>query len=263
MKIKVLSDLHNEFSVYDLSETEDDKDTVLVLAGDIDLTKVEGRYTYFIENMTDRFKHVVLVCGNHEHYRTRIEKSEGFLTYLENRIDNFHFLDDSLVNIDSVLFIGGTLWTSMNNCDSLTMYQVELGLNDFRLISDRFSNGVYRKIRATDVVNIHNKTKGFIFGNVKKHKKDYDKVVVVTHHAPSFLSVSDVYRGQILNHAYASELYEDIMNSSIDLWCHGHVHNSNDYMVGNCRVVSNPRGYSEDVKGFENIDFDPLKTIEI
>jgi hypothetical protein len=27
------------------------------------------------------------------------------------------------------------------------------------------------------------------------------------------------------------------------LWVHGHVHAKNDYIVGNCRVVSNPRGY--------------------
>ena len=27
------------------------------------------------------------------------------------------------------------------------------------------------------------------------------------------------------------------------LWLHGHVHNSNDYMVGGTRVVSNPKGH--------------------
>jgi hypothetical protein len=29
----------------------------------------------------------------------------------------------------------------------------------------------------------------------------------------------------------------------IKLWTHGHVHNVNDYMIGDTRVVSNPRGY--------------------
>ena len=27
-------------------------------------------------------------------------------------------------------------------------------------------------------------------------------------------------------------------------WAHGHVHESSDYMIEQCRVVANPRGYN-------------------
>jgi len=32
-------------------------------------------------------------------------------------------------------------------------------------------------------------------------------------------------------------------NSQIKYWSHGHTHVNLDYMVGDCRVVCNPRGY--------------------
>ena len=30
---------------------------------------------------------------------------------------------------------------------------------------------------------------------------------------------------------------------NIKLWCHGHIHQSKDYMIGNTRIICNPRGY--------------------
>ena len=38
----------------------------------------------------------------------------------------------------------------------------------------------------------------------------------------------------------------DDLVSKADLWIHGHVHESYDYDIGNCRVVCNPRGYTDD-----------------
>jgi len=38
------------------------------------------------------------------------------------------------------------------------------------------------------------------------------------------------------------------------MWCHGHIHESSRYMLGECMVVSNPRGYYdyEENLGFDN-----------
>jgi len=64
-------------------------------------------------------------------------------------------------------------------------------------------------------------------------------------------------------------LFSDIHNEydqfikdspNIKLWCHGHIHKSKDYMIGDTRVVANPYGYYE----YEiNPDFDATKVIEI
>jgi len=45
----------------------------------------------------------------------------------------------------------------------------------------------------------------------------------------------------------------------IKLWTHGHMHNASDYMIGETRVVCNPRGYV----GYESTNQFQLKYLEI
>ena len=65
----------------------------------------------------------------------------------------------------------------------------------------------------------------------------------MSHHAPTRQSINSS-RSVSTAYAYANELncfIED--NPCIKYWFHGHVHDSNDYMIGETRVISNPRGY--------------------
>ena len=85
-------------------------------------------------------------------------------------------------------------------------------------------------------------------------------VCVITHHAPHSKSLSGDYVDDELAPAYYSDLSAFIQAHSIDVWCHGHIHHTNDYTVDNTRVLSNPRGYR---KYNENPDFDPDFTFEL
>jgi len=69
--------------------------------------------------------------------------------------------------------------------------------------------------------------------------------VVCGHHAPSTLSTHPRYKDErIMNGAYSSDLSEFIMDRpQIKLWTHGHTHEPFDYMLGDTRIVCNPRGY--------------------
>ena len=64
-----------------------------------------------------------------------------------------------------------------------------------------------------------------------------------------------------MNGGYHSNLEEFIMDRpNIKLWTHGHTHEDFDYMVGDTRVVCNPRGYI----GYEaRADKWKLKVVEI
>jgi Icc-related predicted phosphoesterase len=89
--------------------------------------------------------------------------------------------------------------------------------------------------------------------------KEHDgPTVVVTHHAPSPLSVAPRFLGSPLNPAFASDLTDMIWQYVPDMWIHGHVHDSFDYLLGDTRVIANPRGY-----GDENGSFDPMLVVEI
>lgn len=272
MKIRLLSDVHNEFSVLNLPVMEDESEQVLVLAGDIGLTNdqfIESTIYEFVNEMVDRFKHVVYLSGNHDAYHGRYDEIEARIMAEFEDCEKFTYLQDTFVDIDGYRFVGGTLWTNMNNCDQDTMYQTGYGMNDYWIVklADK-ETGVIRPLSPTDTVEFHRNTFKTIFDTVKATPR-HMKVVVCTHHAPSWKSIDEARYGadSKLNGAYASRLDESIMDmqsyADIPLWVHGHVHATFDYHIGNTNVRTNPRGYSYDSDGFENPDFDSQLVLEV
>jgi hypothetical protein len=66
-----------------------------------------------------------------------------------------------------------------------------------------------------------------------------------------------------MNGAYHSDLREFILDRpQIKLWTHGHTHHPFDYMIGETRIVCNPRGYEND--GYsEDTGWNPNLILEI
>lgn len=258
MKIAYASDIHLEFGDIELKNTANAD--VLVLAGDImisqylhDYPTIEEsercsvkqelvlRFRRFIKNVSENFPHVIVIAGNHEFYNG---KWYAGIKYLEDEYhyDNIHFLERGTITIGDVTFIGTTLWTDLNDRDPVTMYCIKYAMNDYKLI--RNDRKGYSLLSPEDTVVRFRSSIDYMANAV--WKKD-NKFVVVTHHAPSFKSVSAKYRGdREMNGGYCSDLSNFIINSpQIKLWFHGHVHEEFDYYVGETRVLCNPRGYHE------------------
>ncbi len=83
--------------------------------------------------------------------------------------------------------------------------------------------------------------------------------VVVTHHAPCARSIAPRIAGDPLNPAFVSDL-TDLMGQTVQLWIHGHMHQSCDYIEQGTHVICNPRGY---IPLEPNPDFDPNLIIEV
>ena len=150
MKISVASDLHLEFG--DLNIVNRDDADVLILSGDIlvaaDIGRpdpnnfMEGarsnRYVDFFKRCSFQFPHTMYVLGNHEHYHgdfaTTYSRIQSMLE--SNMLSNVHLLDNEVRVINNVTFIGGTLWTDMNDRDPLTLYHMQTMMNDFRIIKN-------------------------------------------------------------------------------------------------------------------------------
>jgi 2',3'-cyclic-nucleotide 2'-phosphodiesterase (5'-nucleotidase family) len=115
-------------------------------------------------------------------------------------------------------------------------------------------------MRPIDTVKMHFTSKRYIEEIVKSH---VDKpVVVITHMGPTHMSINEKYRNEkYTNGAYVSDLSNLILdNPNIKAWVHGHVHDPVDYMVGDTRVMCNPRGYLP----YEGDNgFDPNFTFEV
>jgi Icc-related predicted phosphoesterase len=282
MKIAICSDLHLEFG--DLDLTNDENADVLVLSGDIfvasDLTefvydessqivaatqtvRARGqRYVDFVTRCSERFPHVVLIMGNHEHYHGDFAKTVSIIRGTFGDLHNVHFLDKEWRIINGVLFFGGTLWTDMNAEDPQTMHRIRMMMNDYNTVKHtvRSADREYKTLMPQDTVEDH---RGFL-NNLDEALNGYPDIPVVVcgHHAPSKASTHPRYAADfIMNGAYSSNLDEFILDRrQIRLWTHGHTHEDFDYMIGTTRVVCNPRGYD----GYEaRADNFKLKYVEI
>ena len=248
MKIKLVSDLHLEFSDVDITNTHGYD--VLILGGDIliaeHLTKsgdsiLGVRFRNFLQRCSDAFPHVIYIAGNHELYRGKwISSIQTIRDHCES-YPNVYFLECDTKKIDDITFVGATLWTDMNKEDPLSLRQCNSVMMDYSLI--RHDGLGHIRLRPMHTVERHRKTLDFIKNSVEG--KDQEKFVVVGHHAPSHLSIHARYRGDFqVNGAYYSDLSEFILTyPQIKLWTHGHTHTAFDYMIGDTRIVCNPRGY--------------------
>ena len=90
-------------------------------------------------------------------------------------------------------------------------------------------------------------------------RHDPARTIVVTHHAPSFRSISRHNVGDVLSAAFASDLDLMIQASRIPLWIHGHTHHNVDYKIGATRIYSNQQGYPDETA----LSFEPEKVIKI
>ena len=290
MKIAICSDVHLEFGQLELENTQNAE--VLVLSGDIctacDLRVTDSilssaktdRYLDFFTACSRNFPHVVYVMGNHEHYHGDYATSAGILRDAMKQCgDNIHFLDKEVWEHQDHVFIGGTLWTDMNNEDEMTMNHVARRMNDFQICENSNDMVNYRVWgEKDDGKTVKFKTRPATLSPrhvVEDHKAmlkviedayhsipPWKTVVVCTHHAPSKGSEHPRYmHDKLMNGAYNSRLDNFIMDRpAIKLWTHGHTHEDFDYMIKSCRVVCNPRGY---INYEDRADRFELKVVEV
>ena len=270
MKIKLVSDLHLEFS--DCFINNDEGADVLILGGDIMIAQdlhdhpepantadqmaiangtglgrrqmTAQRFRDFFKRCSFQFPHVIYIMGNHEFYNGKFYAGIDYMREECAKYPNVYMLEQDTKIIDDVVFVGGTLWTNMNKRDPLTMHAIEGMMNDFRIIRNDHRN--YATMSALDVAIRHDKTLAYIEHIVHEHRNK--KCVVVGHHTPSFQSMHPMYaHDTLMNGGYHSDLSEFILDHpQIKLWTHGHTHHPFDYMIGETRVVCNPRGYEND-----------------
>lgn len=254
-----MSDLHLEFAPFGaITPLPTDKDGILVLAGDICPYVYRELLFPFLERASAQFAYVFYVLGNHEFYGlgTFPQGYRIVQNVLQRaQLTNVHVLQDEHFELGDVTFIGSTLWTDFrNNPNTMELARTEMG--DYDEICG--TNGSW--ITPSMTLDRHLKSRTYIFEKVAEAKKAGRKVVLITHHGVSSLSVHSRFFGDSLNDAFVSDLSNEILDTKPDLVVHGHVHNRFDYMLGETRVIVNPRGYP---KEYSSTGFDELLTIEI
>jgi len=244
MLIQYCSDLHLEFpdnKNFLLRKPIEPKAEVLVLAGDIIPFAVLDKHQDFVTYLSDYFKIVFWIPGNHEYYYSDIKERTG--SFEEKIKDNVFLLNNKVKVIENTELIFSTLWSHISEDKRFLIQQ---SLSDFRVIK----NG-NRIFNTEDYNSLHRENLNFL----KKELiyKSTGKRIVVTHHVPTLLHYPEQYKDSIINEAFAVELYDVIENAEIDFWIYGHHHsNTEDFLIGKTKLLTNQLGY---VKHGENIGF--------
>lgn len=248
MRIHILSDLHLEYAPFQPGNVDAD---LTVLAGDVH-TGTNG-IKWILENFPH--KPVVYVLGNHEFYGQKIQKLVAKIKDLAAGT-NVHVLENDRFEVGDAVILGATLWTDFRLHGDPVIAEVtaQTGMNDFRRIRLMPS---YRRFQPKDARALHAQSLEWI--SKQMNEKHGRKLIVVTHHAPSPQSIPPRFEGDPLNAAFASNLDRFIEQCGAALWIHGHIHQRSDYMIGNTRVVANPRGYPTE----PHTGFDPTLTLEV
>ena len=254
MRLQYASDLHLEFGVNSKWLKENPiipSADILVLAGDIGYLGDANYQTHpFWYWASENFRKVIVVPGNHELYKffDINELHDGWS--LEVR-PNVKVCYNAVVPLDEETdLVASTLWAFIPPAEE---YLTERCVSDFK----RIRNGEFR-LSAQRFNEEHLKCRAFIEKAVSESKAS--KIIVATHHVPSFELMSPEFKNSSINGAFTVELGNYISGSQIDYWIYGHSHRNIDKTIGRTQCVSNQLGY---VFQNEHHTFHPDAVIEI
>jgi len=251
-KLQYASDLHLEFLAnkeflkqHPLQAVGD----VLVLAGDIVPFAVMDKHQDFFSYVADNFETVYWLPGNHEYYHFDVAKRSGVLN--EKIRSNVFLVNNTSVVHGNTRLLFSTLWSKISEGNQ---WQIERSLNDFHQIK----NNDFR-LSAEKYNELHAESLAFLQKEIRETKEE--QMAVFTHHCPTFMNYPAQYKGDILNEAFAVELFDNIESSNIDYWVYGHHHsNTPEFSIRNTKLITNQLGY---VQRNEHLKFETNKCIEL
>lgn len=92
------------------------------------------------------------------------------------------------------------------------------------------------------------------------------RIIILTHHSPSYKSIHPKYKGYPFNSAFASDLsHLFVTYPNIIFWLFGHTHCTVEFVENSSKCATNPAGYIKKTSGkpdLENSMYSTTKKIE-
>jgi len=253
MKLNILSDLHLVQGAMPLPDSDAD---LVILAGDI------ARPQQAIAWAAQLGKPTLYVPGNHEFYGASLPATIRALK-AASAATCVQVLDDEEVVIDGVRFLGSTLWTDFRilgdgPARTDAQQRAQGFMRDFsRIFVDEAMQQPLTPQHTARLFDTHS-----AWLDARLAVEHDGPTVVVTHHAPSPSSIHPRFAGSPINAAFVSNAEALMGADRVQLWVHGHTHDSFDYRIKGTRVVCNPRGYAKDGVN-ENPCFEPGFVVDL
>ncbi|KAF8471858.1 hypothetical protein BDZ91DRAFT_716696 [Kalaharituber pfeilii] len=287
----------------------------LLLPGDIGSLAHLPLYSQFLATHAPYYKHIFLVLGNHEFYNLPSPSTYAHGITLANSLPRSHpFLSSTLTVLNrtrvdlpdhGVTVLGCTLWSHITSAQSRS---VAAAVNDFRgrigggwtieTHNAQFREDVSWLQSTLATIDSEDRTGTGDMGSRWGRGPDSNpnpprgtaakskwRVIIVTHHAPTFYSTSKpIHKDSPINTAFATELLspgeqEDEHGvppfsawkgaDKVSTWAFGHTHFCTNWVWEGLdpggeklmvRVVANQRGYWISNEG---TGFDPGLVVEV
>lgn len=248
MKIRYFSDLHLEFIEPRkiekiLQQIISGKDEICICAGDIG-NPHHKNYDTFMHFMSNNFKKVFVIPGNHEYYhKTKtITETDEFLENYFKKFDNISFLNNTYEYYEDHCFIGTTMWSKI--------IKPQYEINDVYNIPD-FDYIQYNRLNMISV--------DFLEDTLENN----NNCIVITHHMPSNSLIDVKYKNSKMlpfNQWFYCDMDNMIEknNNKIKAWFYGHTHIPLTTFIHNIPFLCNPIGYPN-----ENTKNDFTKTVSL
>lgn len=241
LRINYMSDLHFEFNEPDWLPPLPVNPEVIVLAGDISTGEKAIEEVLLIHEAAPSAS-IIFVAGNHEFYRTSIDKQLIKFTEAFRDDPKIHFLENNVVKIGRVKFLGCTLWSGFNVLDQeytrASMKEAQRSIGDFHLIRDRSGSQRYHPMSA---IVRHRESRTWLANELKD--SDPEKTVVVTHFPPTPGAKHFGIQEDLLTNYFQNDLSDLIRKYQPAFWIYGHNHYSHTSSIGRTMIVSNQLGY--------------------
>lgn len=251
MRIYLVSDLHVEFcGDFPLPNPQADIGLV-VLAGDIH----KGEKVMEVASAYQRHYRVpvIVVAGNHEFYGGEYESRLAALRHEASLLRDVHFLENDVVVINKVRFLGCTLWSdfSLFGEDQVALAKgtAVRSISDFSVI--RWGHQRFTPDHAAALFR-----KSYAWLEAELSKEFLGPTVVVSHFLPHRAGVHPMHlKEDQLTPYFTVDCSELMRRFCITAWLCGHTHNSIELSVENgTRLVSNQRGYPREPWHYTEFD---------
>lgn len=218
------------------------------------------------------------VMGNHDYYYT----SEKPQTYFQDELAKARelgralgitVLSNDVLSVGDTRVLGTTLFTDIQAGDpsmsrKMKMQQSQRGYVDGRP-RDRDYHNDFREIRyggpgsknrftPSQWLQLHQEAMAWLRAELAI--EHIGETVVASHMGPhpnSLMPGNNVH-DWLYSCTDCGDLFQHV-----DLWAHGHIHQSRDYEIDGCRIIANPRGYPAPGHKFENPSWDPGLVVEV
>lgn len=237
----LISDLHVETWEEPFDFTGMPTSMLCVVCGDI--SRDRSVVVDTLRHLSECYKTVIYIDGNDEHRYSLDDLGESYKSLAEEieDIPNVIFLQDNVVIVDGVAFLGTNGWWTYDMDPEIDYDQTRFWFEDHYQVNRHTAD----VIEATALRDF-----AYLEASVSRLQtyRDVKSIVIVTHTVPLLDLVEhdpelgNTYRINCIGNSHILKTLNADTERKIKTWCFGHYHGEVDVQMGDIQFVNNTRG---------------------